>query len=377
MAWVDALKAGACCLIVLHHLAFYGPMADQASALWPGMFEWLAQHARLAVQVFLVLGGYLAARSLLPALRNHGARSEHSGSRGLGDSFNHPRSPGAHHVSPWANAVERIAQRFIRLALPLWMALVAAVVCNAWADHWMDHPSIGAPPQGDQVLWHLLLLQDIAGHEALSAGVWYVAIDFQLYALLTLMAAAAQGTRQARTTLSVFCLLLLAVSAGWFNRQAHLDEFAPYFWTAYGLGVLLGLQAGPRTWVAAAVIVGVAVWWDPRLRLMVAAGTALVIGMALALQGRMPLSVAPWVQGLSRISYSVFLIHFPISLVVNAAWTAFLPPSPLVQFLGVITAFKLSLLAGWIFHHAVERPLVEAATALWRRPRSQVPSGSA
>ncbi|MFM8696778.1 MAG: acyltransferase family protein, partial [Betaproteobacteria bacterium] len=60
---VDLLKALACCLIVLHHLAFYGPMSDHADELFPVFFDGLAQHGRLAVQVFLVLGGYLAARS--------------------------------------------------------------------------------------------------------------------------------------------------------------------------------------------------------------------------------------------------------------------------------------------------------------------------
>ncbi|NBO77933.1 MAG: acyltransferase, partial [Betaproteobacteria bacterium] len=55
-AVVDLLKALACSLIVLHHLAFYGPMSDHADDLFPGIFDWLSQHGRLAVQVFLVLG---------------------------------------------------------------------------------------------------------------------------------------------------------------------------------------------------------------------------------------------------------------------------------------------------------------------------------
>ena len=57
---IDILKALACALIVWHHLAFYGPMSDVAWPLFPGLFAWLYNDARMAVQVFLVLGGYLS-----------------------------------------------------------------------------------------------------------------------------------------------------------------------------------------------------------------------------------------------------------------------------------------------------------------------------
>lgn len=66
MPLLDAVKGVACALIVGHHLARYGPMAENASALAPSLFGWLAQHGRLAVQVFLVLAGFLAASSLAP-----------------------------------------------------------------------------------------------------------------------------------------------------------------------------------------------------------------------------------------------------------------------------------------------------------------------
>ena len=61
---LDLLKAIGCVLIVLHHLAFYGPMSDHADDLFPGIFDWLSQHGRLAVQVFLVCSGFLTAASL-------------------------------------------------------------------------------------------------------------------------------------------------------------------------------------------------------------------------------------------------------------------------------------------------------------------------
>jgi len=63
---VDGLKGGACVLIVWHHLAFYGPMSDVVHAAAPWLMNWLYTYGRMAVQVFLVIGGFLAACSLAP-----------------------------------------------------------------------------------------------------------------------------------------------------------------------------------------------------------------------------------------------------------------------------------------------------------------------
>ncbi|MBN8557607.1 MAG: acyltransferase family protein, partial [Burkholderiales bacterium] len=64
--WIDWGKAIASQLIVWHHLAHYGPLAPRVAAAWPDLMDWLDGRALYAVQVFLVMGGYLAARSLWP-----------------------------------------------------------------------------------------------------------------------------------------------------------------------------------------------------------------------------------------------------------------------------------------------------------------------
>jgi len=62
---VDVLKVMAAQLIVWHHFSAYGPMADTMTLMWPQLMEWLYLYTRLAVQVFLVVGGYLAAQSVM------------------------------------------------------------------------------------------------------------------------------------------------------------------------------------------------------------------------------------------------------------------------------------------------------------------------
>lgn len=63
---VDVLKALAAQVIVLHHLVSYGPIARAAHALLPQLAGALQQYGRMAVQVFLVVAGYLSARGLSP-----------------------------------------------------------------------------------------------------------------------------------------------------------------------------------------------------------------------------------------------------------------------------------------------------------------------
>ena len=60
------MKGIGCLAIVLHHLAFYGPMSDVVRGAAPLVMDWLFYYARLAVQMFFVLAGYLVAAQLAP-----------------------------------------------------------------------------------------------------------------------------------------------------------------------------------------------------------------------------------------------------------------------------------------------------------------------
>ncbi len=67
MPLLDAAKGVACAVIVGHHLSRYGPMPAGAYGARAWLFlDWLANEGRLAVQVFLVIAGFLAAASLAP-----------------------------------------------------------------------------------------------------------------------------------------------------------------------------------------------------------------------------------------------------------------------------------------------------------------------
>ena len=336
---INLLKGGAAQLIVLHHLAFYGPMSDHARVLVPELIDWLSDSARIAVQVFLVIGGFLAAKSLAP-----------SGTAGLADPL------GA------------IGRRYTKLAPPFLAATLVAALATAWAGAWMQHDSISAPASWGQLSAHALLLHGVLGYPSLAAGAWYVAIDFQLYALMVLtlwLTGRARGQRVLPWLMPCAVTLGVALSLLYFNLDAGWDNWAPYFFGSYGLGVLAWWASDPRHKPGAVALLlalmlvpaVAALVFDFRSRIAL----ALAVACLLCVFGRIrTLSDGrAWagVHALGRISYSVFLIHFPVCLLVNAAFTRFVPAEPEWQGLGMLVAWGASVAAGAAFFKWVEVPL--------------------
>ena len=328
---VDALKALGCSLIVWHHLAFYGPMSDVVHGVAPALMNWLYSYARMAVQVFLVLGGFLAAYSLAPE---------------GGASFRQP--------------LRLILQRYRRLALPLVVAVLITVLVAALVRPWLPHDSVPGAPSLWQLLAHVFLLQDLVGQDALSAGIWYVAVDFQLFAITVLILTLVRGERHRWLVLALATASLLL-----FNRHTELDMTGLYFFGAYALGMLAWWASRSerlvRWTLAIAGLGAIALLLDFRGRLLVAVGVALVLVWMQRSPWTQRWLQVNWVLRLGQMSFSVFLIHFPVCLLVNAVVNHFWPLQLAANTLGMLAAFGLSLLAGNALYQCVESP-----RARWR-----------
>ena len=336
LPFLDLLRALASQAIVWHHLAFYGPLSDSARDVATSLIDGLSQHARLAVQVFFVVSGYLTATGLRgrepQSLRQFGAL---------------------------------IGSRYRRIGLPYLGAMLLAIGANEVARHWMDHPSISARPSFGQLFAHVFLVHDLVGYEPLSAGIWYLAIDLQLVVLVGLvfwLSARLLDAGRSKVVGRAVLLVLGAASLFWFNRRPTLDHLAIYFMGAYALGLVTAwVRAGslrrPFFWLYALLVV-VAIAIDFRSRLLVALSTGL--GLTLAQHFGW---IASWprsrtIRWFAGISYSLFLVHFPVSLVVNAFWSSYVPATPWLSLLGMFTAYALSMLVAVLFHYEVERRLI-------------------
>ena len=336
--YVDLLKAFASQLIVLHHLAFYGPMADFARPLAPGVIDWFADVARIVVQIFLVVGGFLAAKALCPAGKPRAIR--------LG---------------------EIIWRRWTKLVPPYLAALLFAMLASYLAARLMTHFSISSPPTPKQLLAHVLLLQDVLQYEALSAGIWYVAIDFQLYAGLALLAwwcHRRNGGRGANGWLFPFAVGAIGIwSLMAFNRNPELDMWGVYFFGSYAFGCFAWWAGDPERPRGSAIaltgmlVVGAswALHMEFRSRIAFAFATALFLIAARSEIVRLPR--LPAAVYLGKISYALLLTHFPVSLLVNAVFFRFLSHDAPVQGAGMLAAWLTSIAAAAAFHRWVELPL--------------------
>lgn len=350
---LDLLKALGCLVIVLHHLSVYSPMFDRVMLLAPVQMAALYNHGQLAVQAFLVVGGYLTASQFLSALPLQ--------KQGLPTHF---------------SLLRLLWKRFLRLEIPLMAALALTVSITALLRPWYGHSSLSGVPTLWSLAVHMLMLQDLVGEQALSAGIWYVAIDFQLYALvlLTVWVSAKLQLWQPRIkhqgTMVFIWMILTALSLDWWNRQRNMDVQVLYFFGSYGLGMLAYRvrlsRFAVKGWAIIFVIGLMALWLEPRLRMGVAWGMALVL--AVWPHGVQMNEGHPWRLQLRRVfltlaqrSYSLFLTHFSVSLLVSAVWFNAGWQGPWINLLGMLLSLTLSLMAGFVMYR-----WVESQNATWR-----------
>lgn len=339
MPLIDAIKAVACLLIVAHHLSVYGPMSDIAYPLIHGLIDGLYEYGRMAVQTFLVIGGFLTARSLAPS--------------------------GMPHVP---DPLAAIRKRYFRLAIPYLAALTLAITASAFAREWMEHASIPDLPEIPQMLAHVFLVQDLFKQDALSAGVWYVAIDFQLFALTVGLFWLAARLGKAYLG-PVFVAGMMLASLFVFNRFAALDVTALYFYGSYGLGALaywLSPRRDGKTWLLLlTIIVATALLLDFRLRIAIAVAVMLLLGLGRHTGWLERMPVPQPIAKLGQMSYSVFLVHFPICLIVNTVFFRFISLDPLANLFGLGIAIACSLAGGALFYRWVESQPLSDKMRLW------------
>ena len=390
---IDALKVIAAQFIVLHHLSAYGPVADTLRQSAPVLMGWLYDYARMAVQIFLVIGGYLAAASLAP-----GGKPKH-------------------HHSP----LQAVIKRYRRLVLPCLVALLLAVASAALTRQWLSDDFIPTAPTWAQSVAHVFLLQGVLDKEALTAGVWYVAIDFQLFVLMTLLvwlgqrqhrtanADPAIGPGLAQTVVLGLVVSLMLASLFFFNRDPTWDNWAIYFFGAYGMGAAAFWAGGSRRPAlylgVLAITGGLALALEFRERIALALAVALTLGLwhwgrtttpssslfhrssplnpsfprrresslAASLDSRLrgndgyqlsdlrhiavPPVLTRLVYRLGQSSYALFLVHFPVLMLGNALFAKLGLSSPVAAAWVMLACWTTSLALAQAFERWVEAPL--------------------
>jgi peptidoglycan/LPS O-acetylase OafA/YrhL len=364
---MDGLRGVAALYVVTFHcwlLTFSGVPANTG----PSWLGWL-MFGRLAVVFFLILSGFSLALS--PA------------------------------ASGWRlNSVTRFSRRrAFRILPPYWAALAISLAIAAT----IAPASHQGPPTRSTVIVYALLLQDVVVAPTPNGAFWSIAVEVELYIafpllvvlrrrlgsvgllMIAFLPVAAFGllsdngtpiegvNRLAANLAPVFVAGILAASA--VNGREKIRRI-PWHWLSLLTGapvICLIVKRGPAWtvnhyfWIDLAVV--------PSMTLLI---VAVAFGRPRIL--RRLLDSGP-VRTLGSFSYSLYLIHLPIVMVINRKIARPYIGNGVPAFLTTfLIGVPLSILCAWLFAKAFEAPFRKNRS--WReliavlRTRSTEPTDS-
>ncbi len=355
-AFVDCLRGVAAMWIVV----FHGFAAKHFAHLEPLLPSWSVRvifAAPIGVAVFFVLSGFVIA---------------HVVGRDRVDA---------------RYALRFVARRRARLDPPYLMAIALVLAVGNWVPL---PPESLRHPTATSLLAHALYLQDLLGIEAMSPVFWSLCLEVQFYVVFCVLLAiadrrASDGERQ-RARLGVAAVAAI-VSIAIIVPPAYRWAWRPLFpslWFTFLAGTFAAWAfAGTLrpgwfyAYVAALLLVALA--RGNRFALAAAATSMLLLAAA-----RSP-RLAAWLDwrplgALGTVSYSLYLVHSPVTAVVaNYTLYALTPRTAAWEGCWLVVFLVTSYAAAVAFHRAVERPAIRlshrlAPSARWRRDATTAPA---
>jgi peptidoglycan/LPS O-acetylase OafA/YrhL len=361
LAGLDGIRGLAALYVVVHHTLLRSFPGYPAST-GPFWVEWLI-YGHFAVVIFIVLSGF--SLSVSPA--RHG----------------------------WElGGVPRFAQRRAwRILPPYWAALIFSLLVA-----WLYVPQPGQPkPDTASVVVNGLLVQDVFDASTPNRAFWTIAVEAHLYVMLPLLLLLVRRVNAiamvAAVTVTVVGIGLLAPVlplANWLLR------LTPQFAVLFAVGVLAAgivaagerRRAWPWSWLALATgapVLAAIVWrgsvWtiDNRFWVAIALGPAIGCLLAAVAIGRPAplvrvLDTRP-LRRLGSFSYSLYLTHAPIVVIVNEAFIVGRVPQGVPSFLvSVAIVVPLTIAFAWLFAAVFEFPFQKYRS--WSALRAALPRRS-
>lgn len=359
LAGLDGVRGLAALYVVVFHIflrVFPGYPVDRAP-FWAAWFI----YGRFAVVVFIVLSGFSLALS--PA--RHGWRLD---------------------------STSRFARRRARRILPAYWAALAFSLAVAWLI--IPQPGQGVPNLGS-VLANGLLVQNFESAHLPNAAFWSMAVEAQLYIafpLLLLM------VRRWGAVAMVTTVTLLVAAVGIVGpRVSRLRTFVihspPDLAALFALGVLTAgivrastaRKSWPWAWLALAAVAPVVatIWWQGSvwtLDHLICVDLALGPAIACLLAGLATGQAAPLlrlldtrpIRNLGLSSYSLYLIHAPIVVVVYEKIVAGRVAPGVPAFLvSLVLTLPLSIVLARLFAAVFEIPFQRRRSSSWAVRRQQ------
>ena len=362
LAGLDGIRGLAALFVVINHIflrAFPGYPVDNAPA-WAAWFI----YGRFAVVVFIVLSGFSLALS--PA--RHGWRLD---------------------------SIRTFAVRRARRILPAYWAALAFSIAIAWLV--VPPPGQGLPGSRSAIV-NGLLVQNIVGAPSPNRSLWTMAVEAQLYLVFPLLLLT---VRRYCGLAMVAAVTLVVAAVGIVGPHVpRLDTFviqsAPDLAALFAIGIMaagiVGASRARRSWpwgwfaLAAAAPVFAVIWWRGSVWTLghlfwvdLAFGPAIALLLAALATGRPKpllrvLDSRP-LRSLGMSSYSLYLIHGPVVIVVYEKFVAERFRHGVPAFL--LTAalvLPITIALSKLFAAAFERPFLRRRTWSWHVRPQRVPA---
>jgi peptidoglycan/LPS O-acetylase OafA/YrhL len=362
--WLDLLRTLAIVLVLLRH--GQRALLQVTDPVTYGPFDIIALNGWIGVDLFFVLSGYLLGAKLLS-----------------------PR--GGDGVALY------LQDRALRI-LPAYLAVLALVLLGVFPGHFVSNENLTW-----RVVYHLLFLQDVLPSD-INVVLWSLGVEVKFYIALPFLAWLLLRLDNLAARLGLIALFVCAGVALRSGLYLRMDKPMDYlsFWQhlrspfyvsldalLLGTGVALlttagklispaaaaplmgALLTGGTLWLVSADFMGTITLWDvsgqtPALALLFA-GTV----WAAASLRHITLKAEPLFRMGARLSYSVYLVHFPLlPLALHLGdvdtmagtwvfWTSFL---------------GMSLILAMLIHLGIERPFLAKR---WRRAGHHKPTAPA
>jgi peptidoglycan/LPS O-acetylase OafA/YrhL len=356
-AWLDLVRAMAITLVLLRH-GYHASAASQDAA--PAFVHALAMNGWVGVDLFFVLSGYL--------ITCHLARA------GLGTG----------RFVLW----RYLSARALRI-VPAYLAVMALILAAAFPLYTVDPTHLGL-----RVAYHLLFLQDYLPSN-INIVFWSLGVEEKFYLAAPLLVGLALMQKTLARKLLVLSLVAALAPAlrAWTYVEASPTDYVHFFRTlrspfhacleplVAGVAVAVAQEAGAvrpalaagRRLFAPALLL-LAIWlvshefmrtigvFDAVAQpVVIAALCGLVTLTAVRMNGA-PMRFEALPRAVARLSYTLYLVHYPLVPVALAVGAAAAWPVATFWLVYLAAAFA----AAAILHWAVEKPFLKLKDELLR-----------
>jgi peptidoglycan/LPS O-acetylase OafA/YrhL len=352
LLFVDVLRGCACLWVILCHahaswLDLAKPTESDSMAL--SAMLWFCGIGGAGVDLFVVISGFCLAWPLV-----------RSGEEQL----------------PQLDYLRFLRRRAMRI-IPTYLAAIAFVLVLIYAFGQRISAYHGLGDVVPYVLFFQNLMPDYTAR--INGTLWSVAMEVQLYLLFPLMLIVFRW-RGPLLLVAIAALLSILASAvdlrGWMNGRT-VNPFAPtsslHHLIQFAIGIFAAATfARPNRWAVPAMItllplacivcVMVHTSRGPAwLRALDTTAWAVVGGAVLMIAGRLPhwlftgFHPLGWLRWLGLISYSVYVVHFPITLITDR-YASLFGSHPAIQLAGFfMLAFPIIIVCAIALFWLVER----------------------